>query len=123
VAFFPAVDRNAGRPYLPRGVDAERFVSICMSFDAGGRRIRSFPRLMELNWWKSTVEAYGVLAVTILIDVICVHLFHPADRPPRGSEELQGAPTRRRSAAAPSNVERSRRLNANRDIAILGIGS
>jgi uncharacterized membrane protein YfcA len=73
--FIPSV--AVGVPlgaYLIRRLDAETFRRICMSFDAwvvgfGLARVLIDLNLMESPW------AYGVLAVTILIDAYLLYVF------------------------------------------------
>src|SRR3984893_17113118 len=60
--------------YLIRRLDAETFRRICMSFDAwvvafGLSRVLIELNLMETPW------AYGVMAVTILIDIYLLYIF------------------------------------------------
>ena len=63
--------------YLIRRLDAETFRRICMSFDAwvvgfGLSRVLIELNLMESPW------AYGVMAVTILIDAHLLYIFFTA---------------------------------------------
>ena len=65
--------------YLIRRLDAETFRRICMSFDAwvvgfGLSRVLIQLNLMESPW------AYGVLAVTILIDAYLLYIFFTVQR-------------------------------------------
>jgi uncharacterized membrane protein YfcA len=67
--------------YLLRGVDAETFRRICMSFDAwvvgfGLSRVLMDLNLMESPW------AYSVLAVTILIDGYLLYIFFVVQKRP-----------------------------------------
>src|SRR5882757_8060681 len=75
LAFIPSV--LIGIPlgaYLLRGVDAETFRRICMSFDAWVVGFGLSRVLMELNLLESP-WAYSVMAVTILIDVCLLYVF------------------------------------------------
>src|ERR1700726_2344313 len=63
--------------YVIRHLDAETFRRICMSFDAwivgfGLSRVLIELNLMETPW------AYGVMAVTILIDIYLLYVFFAA---------------------------------------------
>ena len=65
--------------YLIRRLDAETFRRICMSFDAwvvgfGLSRVLIDLNLMESPW------AYGVLAVTILVDSCLLYVFFAAQK-------------------------------------------
>src|SRR6266403_5774246 len=75
LAFIPSV--LIGIPlgaYLLRGVDAETFRRICMSFDAWVVGFGLSRVLMELNLVESP-WAYGVMVVTILIDSYLLYVF------------------------------------------------
>jgi len=108
LAFIPSV--LIGIPlgaYLLRGVDAETFRRICMSFDAWVVGFGLSRVLMELNLVESP-WAYGVMAVTILIDSYLLYIFFTRRPASTRSEALQAPPTSDGGcAAAPSNVERS----------------
>src|ERR1700726_4301175 len=65
--------------YVIRHLDAETFRRICMSFDAwivgfGLSRVLIELNLMETPW------AYGVMAVTILIDIYLLYIFFTVKR-------------------------------------------
>lgn len=74
--------------YLIRRLDAETFRRICMSFDAwvvgfGLSRVLIELRLLEAPW------AYGVMAITILIDGYLLYVFFtPQKAAPRRSGTL-----------------------------------
>jgi uncharacterized membrane protein YfcA len=75
VVFIPSV--LVGIPlgaYLMRHVDSETFRRICMSFDAWVVGFGLSRVLIELNLIASP-WAYGVMAVTILIDVYLLYVF------------------------------------------------
>jgi hypothetical protein len=90
LAFIPGV--LLGIPlgaWLFRGVDAETFRRICMSFDAwvvgfGLSRVLIELKLMESPW------AYGVMAAAILVDGCLLYVFFKVRRPAaRTSEALR----------------------------------
>ena len=75
LAFIPSV--MVGIPlgaYLMRRVDSETFRRICMSFDAWVVGFGLSRVLIELNLMASP-RAYGVMAVTMLIDVYLLYVF------------------------------------------------
>ena len=63
--------------YLIRRLDAETFRRICMSFDGWVVGFGLSRVLIELNLMESP-RAYGVMAVTILIDVYLLYIFFTA---------------------------------------------
>ena len=76
--------------YLLRGVDAETFRRICMSFDAWVVGFGLSRVLMELNLMESP-WAYSIMAVTILIDSYLLYIFFVAQKPAsRRSDALRG---------------------------------
>src|SRR4051794_4746323 len=79
--FVPAV--VVGVPlgaYLIRRLDAETFRRICMSFDAWVVGFGLSRVLIELNLIESPA-AYGILALTILIDVYLLYVFFTVRKP------------------------------------------
>jgi uncharacterized membrane protein YfcA len=95
LAFIPSV--LIGIPlgaYFLRGVDAETFRRICMSFDAwvvgfGLSRVLIELGLVESPW------AYGVLAATILIDTYLLYLFFTVRRPASAGPHMVAPPVGR----------------------------
>jgi uncharacterized membrane protein YfcA len=69
--------------YLIRQLDAETFRRICMSFDAWVVGFGFSRVLIDLNLMKSP-WAYGVMAVTILIDIYLLYIFFTVQRGGRG---------------------------------------
>src|SRR5215468_3738979 len=77
--------------YLLRGVDAETFRRICMSFDAwvvgfGLSRVLMDLNLMESPW------AYSVMAITILIDSYLLYIFFIVQKPASRRSDALRAP-------------------------------
>src|SRR6516225_6664157 len=66
--------------YAIRRLDAETFRRICMSFDAWVVAFGLSRVLIELNLVESPL-AYGVMAVTILIDACLLYFFFTTQRP------------------------------------------
>jgi hypothetical protein len=77
--------------YLIRRLDAETFRRICMSFDAwvvgfGLSRVLIELDLMESPW------AYGVMAVTILIDAYLLYIFFTVQKTASNGSRTLWAP-------------------------------
>ena len=86
--------------YAIRHLNAETFRRICMSFDAwvvgfGLSRVLIDQNLMQSPW------AYGVLAVTILLDAYLLYVFFKARNGPAGSPGRKSG--RLRGGAAPGS--------------------
>jgi uncharacterized membrane protein YfcA len=77
--------------WLLRGVDAETFRRICMSFDAWVVGFGLSRTLIELELAASP-WAYAVMAATILIDVCLLYRFFTARRVPSPQSDTAAAP-------------------------------
>jgi hypothetical protein len=72
--------------YLIRRINSETFRRICMSFDAWVVGFGFSRALIELNLVESP-WAYGVMAITILIDVYLLYIFFT--RPRRANDDTK----------------------------------
>src|SRR5262249_35972748 len=85
--------------YLLRGVEAETFRRICMSFDAWVVGFGLSRVLMELNLMASP-WAYGVMLATIVADGCLLYVFFKARRAPLPRSDAAPAPPRRAPVSA-----------------------
>src|SRR5438067_363012 len=77
--------------YLIRRLDAETFRRICMSFDAWVVGFGLSRVLIDLNLIESPL-AYGVMALTILIDTYLLYLFFTVQKVPSMRSQILWAP-------------------------------